>query len=80
VTIQEPDRPFFEWSFFDQNSCSVLEWLKQNGDHSITGPKIEFSASLDRLIIKKFFLTLLCIKRSRLADHLKTGPEIEWLK
>ncbi len=49
--------------------CPVFEWLKQNGDHSKTGLKIDFSASLGCYFIKKIVvMTLSRIKQSRLAE------------
>ncbi len=35
--------PFNCWT----NLCPVFKWLKQDGDHSKTGLKIKFPASLD---------------------------------
>jgi hypothetical protein len=51
--IQTPE-PFNFWT----NLCLVFEWLKQYGDHSKTGPNIEFSASLEHFLYKQniFFL------------------------
>jgi hypothetical protein len=51
---------------------------KQHDNHSKTGPK--FSASLDHLKLKKYFLV--CIQWSSLANHLKTRHfcvVFEWL-
>jgi hypothetical protein len=45
--IQKPDlrisKTFENWT----NLCPVMEWLKQDGDHSKTRTKIKFSARLD---------------------------------
>jgi hypothetical protein len=72
VTIRKTDGPVFKWSFFGQNLYLVFEWLailfltfeKRTG----------YFYHYPRPFIQKniIFMTLLCIKRSRLPNHLKT--------
>jgi hypothetical protein len=63
----------------------VIEWLAILFNHSKTGQKIEFPTRLDRFVQKKiiFLNSFIFLKRSRLADHSKTGqkcPVFVWLK
>jgi hypothetical protein len=65
VSIRIPDI-WIPYTFKKRNNCVRFS------NHFIFSPVIQYSASLELIIQKKFFI--LCIKPSSLADRTKTKP------